>query len=111
MGLQRLYPSHIPLGWTEKLLATAGASLGAFFSPQRADLVAAVGELTGESALKEVRKRMHNDPTGRTILQERPIVSVRHKDPSSRSFLYTLTLRCFCKELRQGLSIEETRAL
>jgi ubiquinone biosynthesis protein COQ4 len=79
MGIQRLYPSHIPLGWPEKWLVTVGASVGAFFYPQRADLVAAVGELTGERALQNLRERMQSDPTGKVILQEKPMVAVRYQ--------------------------------
>lgn len=43
--------------------------------PTRADAVAAVGELTGELSLLELRKTMLNHETGKVILQERPIVS------------------------------------
>lgn len=77
MAGKRLYPTHVPLGPAAKMLLTAGAAAGAFLYPQRADLVAAAGELTGEAAFRQVRARMLADATGNLILRERPIVSVR----------------------------------
>lgn len=43
--------------------------------PTRADAVAAVGELTGSIALKQMHAAMEADPVGKVILAERPIVS------------------------------------
>jgi ubiquinone biosynthesis protein COQ4 len=73
----RLYPTHMPMAPAARLLLTAGASLGAFLYPQRADLVAAVGELTGADAFRRIHHRMLNDPTGRYLLREKPLISVR----------------------------------
>lgn len=42
--------------------------------PTRADAVAAVGELTGTTALQRLAATLRNDPVGRRILQERPLV-------------------------------------
>ena len=42
--------------------------------PTRADAVAAVGELTGTTALRQLQTAMRNDPTGRRILADRPLV-------------------------------------
>ena len=44
-------------------------------SPARADLVAALGETTGETALRSIRARMQASTTGRTILEERPRIT------------------------------------
>lgn len=46
-------------------------------SPARADLVAALGETTGDWALRAMRQRMAASPTGRQILVERPRITVR----------------------------------
>ena len=46
------------------------------YSPARADLVAAVGETTGESALKRMLERMQATSSGRDILAERPRITV-----------------------------------
>ena len=45
-------------------------------SPARADLVAAVGETTGESALRRMLERMQATTSGRDILAERPRITV-----------------------------------
>ena len=45
-------------------------------SPARADLVAALGETTGQPAFERMRARMAADSTGRRILAERPRVVV-----------------------------------
>ena len=50
-------------------------AITAMRDPTRADAVAAVGELTGELALLELRKTMLNHETGQRILQERPVVN------------------------------------
>jgi ubiquinone biosynthesis protein COQ4 len=47
----------------------------AFADPTRADAVAALGEITGQVSLQRIHQRMMDDPTGRLILQERPIIS------------------------------------
>ena len=76
MSLNRLYPTHMPLGLLPKTMLAAGASLGALLWPQRADLVAAVGELTGESAFQAMHKRMSHDATGQLLLQQKPLITV-----------------------------------
>ena len=55
-----------------------GTALGAFLYPQRADLVAAVGELTGRGALNSMYNRMLESKEGQRILVDKPIISVRH---------------------------------
>jgi ubiquinone biosynthesis protein Coq4 len=47
----------------------------AFTDPTRADAVAALGEVTGLVTLRKIHNRMMQDPTGRRILQERPVVT------------------------------------
>mmetsp|Transcript_31430 Transcript_31430/g.92154 ORF Transcript_31430/g.92154 Transcript_31430/m.92154 type:complete len:285 (+) Transcript_31430:104-958(+) len=46
----------------------------ALADPTRADAVAALGEVTGHVALQSIHRRMHSDPTGKRILQDRPLV-------------------------------------
>lgn len=46
---EQLYPTHVPLSALGKLAVAAGSAVGAVLNPARADLVAAVGETTGES--------------------------------------------------------------
>jgi len=51
------------------------SAVAAFQDPTRADAVAALGEVTGHFALSAMHKTMMEDPVGRAILQDRPIVS------------------------------------
>lgn len=47
----------------------------AYSDPTRADAVAVLGEITGHITLRRIHDKMIRDPTGRRILQDRPIVS------------------------------------
>lgn len=46
----------------------------AFADPTRADAVAGLGEITGQVSLERIRDQMMADPTGRRILEDRPVV-------------------------------------
>lgn len=61
--------------WKKRLSLTLKNAATAFSDPTRADAVAAVGELTGLVALQQMRDAMMQDPTGRLILSERPVIS------------------------------------
>jgi ubiquinone biosynthesis protein COQ4 len=61
--------------WKKRLSLTLQNAATAFSDPTRADAVAAVGELTGLVALQQMRDAMMQDPVGRQILAERPVVS------------------------------------
>jgi hypothetical protein len=73
----RLYASHLPLCLPARALLSVGTALGALLYPQRADLVAAVGELTGGGALRALQVRMEGNAVGRRILREKPLVTVK----------------------------------
>lgn len=46
----------------------------AFADPTRADAVAGLGEITGQVSLERIQEQMMADPTGKRILQDRPVV-------------------------------------
>lgn len=58
-----------------RLAVAIHSATTAFADPARADAVAALGEVTGEVSLRRIHAKMSNDPTGRLLLQERPVVS------------------------------------
>ena len=60
-----------PLDRCRLLLQQAAIALR---DPTRADAVAAVGELTGTTALRQLQQVMRQDAVGRRILAERPLV-------------------------------------
>merc|ERR1711937_7260 len=71
-GLARkLYESHVPLSTLQKGALAVGSAVGAVLSPQRGDLVAALGETTGEYALDRVRQKMLENKEGRGIINHR----------------------------------------
>ncbi|KXZ41294.1 hypothetical protein GPECTOR_572g612 [Gonium pectorale] len=70
-----LYPTHVPLNPLQKGAVALLSAAGALLRPARADLVAAVGETTGEWLLPSIRDRMRRDPLGAQILAERPRVT------------------------------------
>jgi len=74
-GGPSLYAGHVSTSRFEKLLITSSAALRALADPRRADLVGVVGEASGEHALRAMHTRMHAHPIGRSILQDRPLIS------------------------------------
>ncbi|BDA42733.1 Ubiquinone biosynthesis protein COQ4 homolog, mitochondrial [Coccomyxa sp. Obi] len=70
-----LYPSHVKLGSLQKTTVAVLSAIGASLNPARADLVAALGETTGETALRGMHRRMQASTTGRKILEERPRIT------------------------------------
>ena len=65
-------PSHVPTTATERFTLTAVSALTALLDPTRADMVAALGETTGLTALARLQSHMHSHPVGSQILQQRP---------------------------------------
>ncbi|KAJ3124609.1 Ubiquinone biosynthesis protein [Physocladia obscura] len=51
------------------------AGFKALSNPSREDMVAALGELTGQFAVQSMRRRMVLDATGRRILRDRPLIN------------------------------------
>ena len=72
------YPTHIPLSPLQRPLLVAGAAITALIHPARADMVAALGETTGDLALARVRDQMARDPSGAVghtiVFLESPII-------------------------------------
>jgi ubiquinone biosynthesis protein COQ4 len=58
----------------ERLFVGVGAAITGFIDPSRGDMIALLGELTGESALLRLRDAMLADEEGRRILLDRPRV-------------------------------------
>ncbi|XP_041099693.1 ubiquinone biosynthesis protein COQ4 homolog, mitochondrial isoform X2 [Polyodon spathula] len=76
----RLYRTHIPTTPVQKALLAVGSGVAALLDPYRHDMVAVLGETTGELALRRLRDRMRGDPEGYQILQERPRIRVSTLD-------------------------------
>lgn len=71
----RLYAGHVPTTTVQKVFVAGAAAVRALADPQRADMVAAVGEVTGRVALEGLRRRLQSSEDGRRLLSERPVVT------------------------------------
>ncbi|KAJ8300999.1 hypothetical protein KUTeg_022518, partial [Tegillarca granosa] len=70
-----LYPGHIQTSLLQKTLLSVGSAAMAIFDPSRDDMIATLGETTGYYALKNIQKKMLQDPVGRQILEEQPVIN------------------------------------
>ncbi|XP_067834842.1 ubiquinone biosynthesis protein COQ4 homolog, mitochondrial [Heptranchias perlo] len=75
-----LYQTHIPTNPLQKVLLAIGSAFMSLYDPYRHDMVAVLGETTGQLAIQKMRDRMRNDPEGHQILQERPRISTSTLD-------------------------------
>merc|ERR1711962_475702 len=71
-----LYEKHRPTTTFQKGLLAVASAVTAVADPYRGDMVAVLGETTGEQALRKLQLKMLNDDTGCTILKEKPIIDV-----------------------------------
>lgn len=67
--------SREPLSPLQSIALTIYSASKAFIDPERHDMVAMLAEVTGKFALESMHDMMLNDPTGRRILQDRPLVT------------------------------------
>ena len=63
---------YLPVTGFERLFLAAGSAVLALADPQRGDMVAMLGETTGERALINMRDAMRKDASGAFLLEERP---------------------------------------
>ncbi|XP_055948921.1 ubiquinone biosynthesis protein COQ4 homolog, mitochondrial-like isoform X1 [Argiope bruennichi] len=70
-----LYDDHIPTSLLQKTLLTVGSSVLAITNPYRHDMVAVLGETTGNIAARQIREKMLQDSEGSLILREKPRIN------------------------------------
>lgn len=75
LGRPTLYPRHVPLNLFEKSMLAVGSAFAALNNPERGDMVAALGETTGEPFLRRLRDIMLRDKDGREVLKKRPVIN------------------------------------
>lgn len=61
----------------QRILLTAGSSIAALLDPRRQDMIACLGETTGEDTLKKVMQEMQASEEGRQILMEKPRINTK----------------------------------
>ncbi|RLN48694.1 hypothetical protein BBJ28_00021106 [Nothophytophthora sp. Chile5] len=69
-----MYDSHMPTTPLQKLLLSVASAVTVFANPERGDMLAALGEVTGRDALRQIHARMCADPVGARILAEKPVI-------------------------------------
>ncbi|RCH90293.1 hypothetical protein CU098_005033, partial [Rhizopus stolonifer] len=70
-----LYDTHVPISTAERTILTVGSAFAALNNPLRGDMVATLGETTGNVFLSRMRDGMLQSEEGRQILRERPMIS------------------------------------
>eukprot|EP01095_Lingulamoeba_sp_RSL-Kostka_P008760 TRINITY_DN2971_c0_g1_i1.p1 TRINITY_DN2971_c0_g1~~TRINITY_DN2971_c0_g1_i1.p1 ORF type:complete len:398 (-),score=63.37 TRINITY_DN2971_c0_g1_i1:18-1211(-) len=73
-GKDKLYKTHIPTNFTQKMILGIGSALTSFYNPERADMVACLGDLTSNVVVDNIYEKMVNDKEGRSIIKEKPII-------------------------------------
>lgn len=71
---------YIPINAFQRTTLSVGSALISLLNPQRGDMIACLGELTGEQAAKHMRSKMESSPEGVRILSERPRINSRAVD-------------------------------
>lgn len=82
-----LYANHMPTTPLQKIILSGVSAVSVFANPNRADMLANLGELTGTSALRSIHAQMCSDSTGVQILYDRPRI---RSDAINKSALRSL---------------------
>ncbi|KAL8560735.1 hypothetical protein ACOMHN_046418 [Nucella lapillus] len=90
-----LYPGHIPTTPFQRGLLALGSAAMCLYNPARDDMICALGETTGYYALKGIKDKMLQDPEGRLILQDQPLINT---DTLDIDYLGSLPEGTFGKE-------------
>lgn len=61
----------------QRMLLTAGSSIAALLNPRRHDMIACLGETTGEEALHKILQVMRESDEGRKILKQKPRINTK----------------------------------
>lgn len=81
LGTRRLStvtrPYFVPyeLSFTQRAFLIPYYGLGAIFDPRRGDLVAGLGDATGEGQLRIIKKSLMETKAGRKLMLEKPLIS------------------------------------
>ncbi|XP_075222197.1 coenzyme Q4 isoform X2 [Lycorma delicatula] len=84
--------NHIPTTRFQKMALTVASSFVSLLDPARGDMIAILGEASGESALHHMRNKMMTNQEGRKILQNKPRINSRTVDLSKLAKLSENTL-------------------
>lgn len=74
--------SHIQTSAFQKIALSVGSSVASLLDPSRGDMIAILGETTGERALRYMLAKMQESPEGQEILKEKPRINSQTVDLS-----------------------------
>uniref|UniRef100_A0A0A1XAG6 Ubiquinone biosynthesis protein COQ4 homolog, mitochondrial n=1 Tax=Zeugodacus cucurbitae TaxID=28588 RepID=A0A0A1XAG6_ZEUCU len=72
--------NRIEMSPFQKILLGAGSSIAALIDPRRHDMIAALGETTGEAALRNILQTMSATAEGQRILKQKPRINTHTVD-------------------------------
>lgn len=72
---KEFFSNQIKVSGFQKILLSAGSSIAALLDPRRHDMIACLGETTGENALEKVLEQMKQSEEGRSILKLKPRIN------------------------------------
>lgn len=73
--LEEMQKNFIPTNFFQKALLTCGSAAVSLLNPHRGDMIACLGEITGDSARKHMKEKMLSTPEGIEILKEMPRIN------------------------------------
>ncbi|XP_050300590.1 ubiquinone biosynthesis protein COQ4 homolog, mitochondrial [Anthonomus grandis grandis] len=68
---------HCPTNFWQRSVLTVGSAALSIINPHRGDMIACLGETTGEGALKYMKKQMEQSKEGIQILKEQPRINTK----------------------------------
>eukprot|EP01134_Creolimax_fragrantissima_P003408 CFRG3408T1 len=100
----KLYPGHIPTSSFQKVLLSVGSAFAGLINPERQEMIATLGETTGECTLRFLRDKMLKTEEGKELLRKRPLITEKYVNVP---FLRTLPDGTFGREYVRFLDINK----
>ena len=72
---EELEKHYIPTSLFQRALLSIGSASVALLNPHRGDMIACLGEVTGDTALKSMREKMLESEEGMEILRDMPRIN------------------------------------
>lgn len=73
--VEELQKNFIPTSTFQRTLLSCGSAAISLLNPYRGDMIACLGEVTGESAIKHMREKMLETSEGSEILRDMPRIN------------------------------------
>jgi ubiquinone biosynthesis protein COQ4 len=74
---EEIHKNFIPTSTLQRTLLSFGSAAVSILDPHRGDMIACLGEVTGENALKYMKQKMLETPEGTEILRDMPRINTK----------------------------------